>query len=216
MKDTGSGVAKQTPRRRRYDASGRRKAAEERRQLVLDVAARLFAENGWNGTTLTQVASEAGVSVELVTSAFGTKPGLLMAAMRRVSFGEHDLPSAVRALGLADEPDMGRRLDLVVELAQRALAPLAPLVPVLTQAADRDDDAAATVRGAQVRHREAAQLIAELVRGGPVDDELVDEVMVLTRSETFLFFTRERDWSSEQYGAWLRRALAWVLEVPAG
>lgn len=214
MKDAGNGAAQPVPRRRRYDASKRRAAAEARRLLVLDVAARLFAENGWNGTTLTQVAAEAGVSVELVTSAFGTKPALLMAAMQRVSFGEHDLPSAVQALGLPDEPDMARRLDLVVGLACRALVPLAPLVPVLTQAADRDEDAAATVRAANHRHEAASRLIAEAVRGGEVEPTVVDQVVVLTRSETFLAFTRDRGWTTEQYGDWLRRALAWVLEVP--
>jgi AcrR family transcriptional regulator len=70
------------PARRPYDASGRRAAAERRRLHVAEVAARLFAEHGWNGTTVALVAAEAAVSVELVTKTFGGKGGLFMGALR--------------------------------------------------------------------------------------------------------------------------------------
>src|SRR5689334_15307612 len=51
---------------RTYDASGRRRAAEQRRQHVASVAAELFPARGWVGTTIDGVAEAAGVSPELV------------------------------------------------------------------------------------------------------------------------------------------------------
>src|SRR6476620_279097 len=61
---------------RTYDASGRRRRAHERRESVLDAAARLLTERGFAGTTVAAVAEASRVSPETVYKAFGTKAGL--------------------------------------------------------------------------------------------------------------------------------------------
>lgn len=202
--------------RRRYDASGRQAAAQARRDRIVDVAAQMFARDGWAATTLPRVAAEAGVSTELVQRGFGSKGRLVMAALRRVSFGggDVDLPTAFAALGLPDLATDGERLDAVVAFAVRSLVPMAPLTPVLAQAADQDPVAAEAVADGRRRHLAACRLLVGAFVPDPAPAELVDEVYLLTLGETFLVLTGDRGWGVEQYAAWLRRSLAQALGVP--
>ena len=59
------------PRRRAYDASARRAAAEQRRAHVAVTAAGLFADLGWRRTTLVGVAREAVGSPVYGTKTWG-------------------------------------------------------------------------------------------------------------------------------------------------
>jgi AcrR family transcriptional regulator len=54
---------------------------EERRQRILEVAQRLLARNGWRGTTLGQIAKEAGVSPAGLLHHFESKDHLLHAVL---------------------------------------------------------------------------------------------------------------------------------------
>ena len=103
--------------KRRYDASRRRAAAEERRTRVAVVAGEMFARQGWHATTISGVAAEAGVSPELVSQAFGGKAGLMMAAFRHATLGHGGtLTEAFATLDLGREPDPEARLDRFVAL----------------------------------------------------------------------------------------------------
>lgn len=202
--------------RRRYDASGRRAAAEERRLRIAAEAATLFIEHGWSATTISAVAQAAEVSPDLVATAFGGKAGLLMAALRRVGFGEHsNLGEAFAALALDDEPDRDVRLDRVVALACSALEAMAPIFAVLPLAADQDPELQALVTASEASLRSIGSEVVRLLAVGPTHPDAVDEVYVLLRSQTFLALVRECGWSLERYGAWLRRRLLEVVATPA-
>ena len=54
---------------------------EDRKQLILTVAQRLLARNGWRGTTLGQIAGEAGVSSAGLLHHFESKEQLLQAVL---------------------------------------------------------------------------------------------------------------------------------------
>src|SRR5260370_40300035 len=49
---------------------------KERRQQLLDIGRRLFAERGFEGTSIEEVAAQAGVSKPVVYEHFGGKEGL--------------------------------------------------------------------------------------------------------------------------------------------
>jgi hypothetical protein len=43
----------------------------------------------------------------------------------------------------------------------------------------------------------------------------VDEIVVLTRAETYLVLAEERGWSAARYAEWLRRSIARAVGVTA-
>lgn len=204
------------PARRSYDASGRRKAAERRRQQVAGVAARLFAEHGWNGTTLALVAAEAGVSVELVTKTFDGKGGLFMAAFRSVGFGRRGtLQEAFEALHLEEEPDLDARLDRFVDFACGIVVPMGSLVRVLAHGAEQDPVMGELVRSAQAGHAVMCEELVRLLATGRPAPDAVDEVYLLTRAETYQTLAEHRGWTPERYADWLRRSMRAAIDGPS-
>ena len=180
------------PRRRAYDASGRRAAAEQRRVYVAVTAAGLFAERGWSGTTIAAVAREAEVSSEYVTKTFGGKQALLMAAVRSASFGRSgSLQDSFHALRLADEPDLDVRLDRFVDFACASVVPMAPFIPAMVQGAEEDERMRTVLEAARRGHVEMIRELVPLLATGPVHPDAVDELVVLTRGETYLTFAVE-------------------------
>ena len=67
--------------KRSYNSSRRALQAAQTRDDVLRAGTELFRETGWAGTTLAAIAERAGVSVETVYNGFGSKKGLLRAAI---------------------------------------------------------------------------------------------------------------------------------------
>ncbi len=57
---------------------------KERREQLLDVGRRLFAERGLDGTSIEEIAAQAGVSKPVVYEHFGGKEGLYAVVVARV------------------------------------------------------------------------------------------------------------------------------------
>lgn len=73
-----------------YHSPLRARQAAETRRAILDAAVTLFRERGWAATTLPMVAAEAGTAVDTIYSAFGSKSGLLLAAIDLAIAGDDD------------------------------------------------------------------------------------------------------------------------------
>src|SRR5215472_3640843 len=56
---------------------------KERREQLLDVGRRLFAERGLDGTSIEEIAAQAGVSKPVVYEHFGAKEGLYAVVVDR-------------------------------------------------------------------------------------------------------------------------------------
>jgi len=56
---------------------------KERREQLLDVGRRLFAERGFEGTSIEEIAAQAGVSKPVVYEHFGGKEGLYAVVVDR-------------------------------------------------------------------------------------------------------------------------------------
>ena len=87
------------------------------RELVLDAAERVMAEDGFEAATLARVVEEAGIPLSSVYHYYGSKDGILLAVMERGA-----------AHFFADLPDSGRRvggstryLATVIETAAKTL-----------------------------------------------------------------------------------------------
>jgi AcrR family transcriptional regulator len=71
-------------RQRTADRSPRRRLRrEERRELIRAAAARVFAERGYAGATIAQIAHEAGVVKSVVYDHFGSKQELYVDLLQR-------------------------------------------------------------------------------------------------------------------------------------
>jgi AcrR family transcriptional regulator len=93
-------------------------STEDTRERLIRAAARLFAEKGYEGTSVKELAQEAGVNVSLVSYHFGGKEGLFKTCLEQ--FGKEGLGIAERIL---KEPgsleELGVRLKLFIEEAYR-------------------------------------------------------------------------------------------------
>ncbi len=64
----------------------RAQQAEERREQLIDTALRVFAEKGWNATSIPDLARAAGIAQGLMYHYFSNKEELLRAVVQRHSF----------------------------------------------------------------------------------------------------------------------------------
>src|SRR4051812_46527352 len=60
-----------------------RRSAEERREEIVAIGLRRFAEGGYHGTSTEAIAREAGISQPYLFRLFGTKRELFLACMER-------------------------------------------------------------------------------------------------------------------------------------
>ena len=128
----------QPPVKRRYDASGRRQAAEHTRAAILDAARQLFTGRGYTATSMTAIAEHAGVALDTVYAAVGRKPDLARLLIETAISGTSDAVPAeergyVKAIRAA--PDAEAKI-AVYAAAMSQIAPrMAPLLAMLQQAA---------------------------------------------------------------------------------
>src|SRR5690349_19724964 len=94
-------------RTRTYNSTRRSRQAAQTRSEILTATVELFGTNGWSGTTLAAIAAKADVAVETIYAGFGSKKGLLRAALDVAVVGDtEEIPFAERpeALRLGDGP----------------------------------------------------------------------------------------------------------------
>src|SRR4051812_45232063 len=63
--------------------AGTNSSSEDSRERLLKAAAQLFAEGGYEGTSVKELAQAAGVNVSLVSYHFGGKEGLLKTCLEQ-------------------------------------------------------------------------------------------------------------------------------------
>ncbi|MEV0614381.1 helix-turn-helix domain-containing protein [Nonomuraea sp. NPDC050404] len=142
--------------------------AAETRERLLRAAADTFAERGYDGTRVADIAAAAGVSNGALYAHFGSKADLLLAALRE--HGRHHLASL-----LAADPDRSAT-DLLLALGRnltRRRDPSGYLVVEALVAARRDEDVAGPMRDYV---SERAGWIADLVRVAQADSEIDPEL----------------------------------------
>src|SRR3954469_2363240 len=116
--------------KRVYNSPLRAKQAQRTRAAVLDAAGRCFLEKGYAATTMKDVATAAGVSVQTVVGQ-GSKASLLLACVDRAVVGDdEEAPFAQRELfvRVVEAPDRAAKLAAVRELVLRFLPPSVPIL----------------------------------------------------------------------------------------
>ena len=138
----------------------RQVAAEQTQRAIVEAAARLFAENGYQQASITQIAAAAGVAVQTVYNSVGGKRELLSRVLDFAAAGDRapePVPAFMRRMAEA-ESDPRRILNQLVQFWEEALERTAPVFRILREAAVVDADAAALER------RRAAQRLRTMAR----------------------------------------------------
>ncbi len=206
--------------RRGYDSSLRKQQAGQTRMRILDAAQRLFAERGYAASTIEAIAADAGVAVDTVYAAFGSKRGVLQALLNvRVGGDEAelDLLARVGPRAVHREPSQKAQLAAFVADVSPILERARPVDDIIRGAAAVDADIAALRREAQAyRYRNMGELVSWLAAKGPLraglgEDDAAAIVWTMTSPEVHGLLRAVRGWSAERYAAWLKDSLTRIL-----
>ena len=206
--------------RRPYDSSDRQQQAQRTRRSVIDSAHRLFLERGFAATTMPAVAQAAGVSVQTVYKAFGTKTGLAKAVFDVAMAGDDepvvmlDRPLLARARA---EPDGHRKLQLYGDFLAEVAPRHVPIQLVIRDAAATDPEAKVVWAELQAERLRAMMVFARALhadghlRPGVSTSAARDILWTYNSAESFQLLVIERGWSPKRYGRWVADALTAAL-----
>ncbi|SFW77644.1 TetR/AcrR family transcriptional regulator [Amycolatopsis australiensis] len=190
--------------RRRYSSPVREARARQTRAHVVATAGRLFAERGYAGTSMRQIAAAAEVSLETVTQT-GRKADLLLAAFRDGFAGNPDAVNLDALVGTAGPADLPAVVARVAEGLRRSL----PIWRAFTTAAAADP-AVAAVR-AQLAAARREEIVARLAAAGLApargSERLADAIGLLTSHDAYDHLTGVCGWPHEEYVAWAAAAI---------
>ncbi len=198
--------------RRRYDATQRRAQSRAARRIVLATAGQLFAERGYQRTSMKDIAAGAGVSVETVYGYFGTKAGLLKELLDVTVAGDDapvPVPERAPIQAVRAAPDGRAKLALYAAFLATVQARLVPLFLVIRGAAGADQDAADLWAGLGAQRLAGMTMLAEhlaesgVLASGRTVAQTRDELWALGAVEVYDLLVGQRGWSPERYRDWL-------------
>lgn len=210
-------MSHQVNSRRAYRSKTRQDQARRTRVAVLAAASTLFATKGYAATTMSAIASDAGVAVDTVYAAVGSKPQLLRTLIETaVSGTSGPLPPEQRAWvrEIQAASTAQEKLRLYARTVRQIHDRMGPLLVVLREAAERSDELAELASTLRTRRADNMRRFAREVastgelRPGLTVEEMADVVWAMNSAEFYSLLVRERGWTPDQYETWL--ADSWV------
>jgi AcrR family transcriptional regulator len=199
--------------RRRYRSPLRDRQAERTRSSILDAAARHLERDGYAGSTLRRIAQSAGVSVETVYAAFGSKTALFTAV------GERNLEAAIRSVVpdgdlrmLIAERDLDLQLTTFGKAAPAIMGSNWAIIEALRTGGATDPALArAYAAGSEGRRGWMRGFAEAWWATGQMRPELdpetaTDILWTITSSDVYRLLVVEAGWSPDRYAAWLTEA----------
>ncbi|MGC4106792.1 MAG: helix-turn-helix domain-containing protein [Thermomicrobiales bacterium] len=200
-------------RQQRVGAASRR----ETRNRLLAAAGEEFARNGYQATTVSGIASAAGVSLQTLYLAWGSKRALLRATMERMLAGGEGSPedAALRFAGLAPDTLLTELAATVSEIAARAATGWA----LYREAAAVDPEIAADWDQLQrLRHRLFERILSEIpdeaLRPGLTRSTAIDTAWLIASPDSHDLLVRRLTYTPEAFQAWMRHTLTSALLAP--
>jgi AcrR family transcriptional regulator len=194
-------------------------AAEATQRTIVMAATRLFLERGYTATSVGNVAREAGVAVQTIYNAVGSKRELLSRVLDfAAAGGEAPTPVPVfmqaRAEAVTDAREIVRQL---VEFWRGGLARTAPVFGVMRQAAALDPEVAELERQrARQRLRnygQATHLMDDLgaLHPGLSADDAAATIFAVGHPDIYRFLVLEQGWQPERWVRWVEATLTAAL-----
>ena len=218
-------MAKDVKGIRPYDNRRRAEQALLSQRRILEAAHHELVSKGYADTTISGVAEAAGVSVQTVYKAFGSKAALAKRVYDVTLVGDEEpVPLAERAeiQAIIAEPDPRRKLAMYAALGRKLVERIGPLLSVLAGAKAGDPElaefAATTARERLVG---VSGLVGQLetigaLRPGLSFDRARDIVWTLIGWEVYELLVIERGWSLDDWEAWVAESTAALLLRDAG
>jgi AcrR family transcriptional regulator len=198
-------------------------AAAATQRAVIEAASRLFVERGYHPTTISGIASEAGVAVQTVYNSIGAKRDVLAKVLDYAAAGEHAPTPAPAVVRAQTEPERDPRtiIDQLVAFWHESRARTAPYYQVLRQAAALDPEIAELERErAEDRlgsYRELADGLAQ--RHGLRDGLSIDDAAAIIHAtghpDLYRFLVLEQRWSTRRWAKWVQTTLQAALLAPS-
>jgi TetR/AcrR family transcriptional regulator, regulator of autoinduction and epiphytic fitness len=199
---------------RPYHSPRRMQQAEATRQAIVQAARKLFAEHGYQATTLQDIAQEAEVSVPTLYAVFGSKAAILSALVKSGGADED-----IRALSRAAfaEPDPRRQLRLAAQVIRAIQERDSDIIELLWQAGSGDPDLAAVWRQS---HQQQLNRLGSLMgllaqkdalKPGLIVEAATDIYWALSSPEVYRLLVRVRGWTPQRFEEWLAGTSATLL-----
>lgn len=205
---------------RPYHWTRRRAKAQATRRAIVDAARGLFLRRGYSCTSVSAIASLAGVAPETVYADFGTKRAIL-AKVLEVTLAGHDTPVALvdwpELTSVWAEPDPTRKIQLLAGLYRAGYERSAAVLDVVRAAAYSEPEIAELLRLNQQQRLDAqAKMIdhfahAGALRAGLTVEEATDYCWVVASPEVYTVLVRDYGWAPDQYESWVYRTLCRLL-----
>lgn len=208
--------------KRRYDATNRRALAVDTQRRILDAARDLFARDGYANTTMTAIATHAGVASQTVYASARSKRDILKLLLDLAVSGPEAVPVAASDewRTLDAEPDPQVKLRRFVTLHTRICVQEAPILSIAAEAAGADLEIRELVQSnTRRRYADQRRLAASMARKGHLRPGLstsraADIIWTLASEQVFLALCSERGWTSAAFEEWLTDQLVHAL-LPA-
>ena len=198
---------------------GKTERGRKTKARIVAAATRLFADRGYLETTMAAIAAEAGVAVQTLYLAFGSKVAILTAAHDLAVVGD-DEPIPVLDRPWVDEvraePSGSRALELVLTNTLAIVERVAPISGVI-QAAAADTDVAELLARTNAQRLDTMRfLAAELAKKpgfGPAlsAGNVADVLDAVVSNELYRLLVVERQWPVEDWKAWAHQSAAFRL-----
>jgi AcrR family transcriptional regulator len=181
------------------------------RNRILEAAAEEFSAHGYTGTTVTRLASAAGVSVQTLYLAWGSKRALLRGYMENVIAGDIGSPedASRRFTGLAPRERLTELAALVTAIAERA----ATGWRLYRDAAAVDPEIAADWHELQMlRHRLFSRILGDIPASALADGLTtalaVDTAWTIASPESYDLLVHHLGYTLPEFQVWMDQALS--------
>lgn len=197
--------------KRQYESTRRREQARQTRRAILNAAGKLFVDPGYAATPLTAVAAEAGVAIQTVYAAFGSKRQLLSELIDVTIAGDDEplaLPDRQFAADIRALTDPRAKLARYAQHLTDVHTRQADVMIALAGAATADPDAAAIWRKNVEERRQGMTMFAEDLaasgglRPGHDANSAADVLWLAMDVRNYDWLVRQCGWSPEQYQRW--------------
>ena len=204
-----------TAKRSAGSTDGRVARAQATRARVVAVAADLFTTAGYAPTSIEAIAKAAGVGVQTVYYAFGTKRAILVAALDRAVAGDDEPVATLErpwAKAALAEPDPTEQLRQQVAGAAAIYRRAARLLDLVRSAAATEPDLAETWRTNIAQRRTVQRAFATALAGkttlrGLDVERAADIALAVLSPENYNLLVEECGWPSDQWQNWATDAL---------